>query len=431
VFFLLFISLLFTEPNKVSAQTSSKKLVVHGGPGAWTSPQYLRDNLSWIEANRPYVDGSSVKISAGSGVFRTTLLDYSSVMNQLAPVRDLNSPTLNYNFVLIFNDRPGDLFDDGPWATTAQNWATIARAARDSGLVGIAFDNEEYSGRWSNYPGSADYPEKTLQEYQDQARKRGREIMQAVMAVWPEAIIWTFNGPYYSEMKTLTECRVCTGHGPLNNQLFGPFAVGLMETRGSSATYVDGGSAYWYEQENEFITSYNWRRYGMASTETNCYYIPASFRSTYPSRINISFGLYNDPSSLYGGMTPALLRQVTHYSLKHADSFVWYYVEGDNYLRSGGVSEEWAEALRLGKIDALGGTATPTPTPPTTTPAACRADINGNGRVEIGDLSGILYYWGQSCSQNQASCRADVNSNGRVEIGDIGGALYYWNDTCP
>ncbi len=69
-------------------------------------------------------------------------------------------------------------------------------------------------------------------------------------------------------------------------------------------------------------------------------------------------------------------------------------------------------------------TATPTPSP------VCRADVNKNGRVEIGDISGILFYWGQSCTGLGQVCQADVNTNGKVEIGDIAGVLFYWGGEC-
>ncbi len=84
------------------------------------------------------------------------------------------------------------------------------------------------------------------------------------------------------------------------------------------------------------------------------------------------------------------------------------------------------------KLDA--GLVQPSPTPtatPTPTPSpVCRADVNKNGRVEIGDISGILFYWGQSCTGSGSVCQADVNTNGKVEIGDIAGVLFYWNNTC-
>jgi len=76
---------------------------------------------------------------------------------------------------------------------------------------------------------------------------------------------------------------------------------------------------------------------------------------------------------------------------------------------------------------------TPTQSEPTSTPTpspACRADVNGNGTVEIGDISGILFYWGQSCAANMSACQADVNGNATVEVGDIAGTLFYWGQVC-
>jgi len=68
---------------------------------------------------------------------------------------------------------------------------------------------------------------------------------------------------------------------------------------------------------------------------------------------------------------------------------------------------------------------------PVTPPSPeCVADVNGNGRVEIGDISGVLFYWGGSCSGIQAACVSDININGYVEIGDIAAVLFYWNSTC-
>jgi len=79
-------------------------------------------------------------------------------------------------------------------------------------------------------------------------------------------------------------------------------------------------------------------------------------------------------------------------------------------------------------------TLTPTQSIPTPTPTpspACRADVNGNRTVEIGDISGILFYWGASCAANMSACIADVNGNSTVEIGDIAGTLFYWGQSCP
>jgi len=79
-------------------------------------------------------------------------------------------------------------------------------------------------------------------------------------------------------------------------------------------------------------------------------------------------------------------------------------------------------------LDTATGSSSPTPTP--TPSPQCRADVNGNGTVEIGDISGILFYWGQSCAANMSACIADVNGNGNIEVGDIAGVLFYWGGAC-
>ena len=58
------------------------------------------------------------------------------------------------------------MFDD--WSTIINNWAPFARAIRQAGFEGISFDNEEYAGKWTKYPDTCKYSEKTLREYQDQ-----------------------------------------------------------------------------------------------------------------------------------------------------------------------------------------------------------------------------------------------------------------------
>ena len=44
----------------------------------------------------------------------------------------------------------------------------------------FVFDNEQYFSPWGNYPNGVKYSTRTLQEYYDQARLRGREVMQAM-----------------------------------------------------------------------------------------------------------------------------------------------------------------------------------------------------------------------------------------------------------
>ena len=49
------------------------------------------------------------------------------------------------------------------------NFGLLAQAAREAGLKGIYFDNENYGVHWADHPSGVAYPRKTLAEYQAQA----------------------------------------------------------------------------------------------------------------------------------------------------------------------------------------------------------------------------------------------------------------------
>ena len=58
------------------------------------------------------------------------------------------------------------------------------------------------------------------------------------------------------------------------------------------------------------------------------------------------------------------------------------------------------------------------------TPGSCPADLNDDNRVDITDLSILLYNWGKP-----TNARADYNKDGKVDIIDFSILLYYWG-TC-
>ena len=43
---------------------------------------------------------------------------------------------------------------------------------------------------------------KTLSQYQEQFRLRGKEVMQAIIAQWPQAKVVITHGPYASDSRT-------------------------------------------------------------------------------------------------------------------------------------------------------------------------------------------------------------------------------------
>jgi len=70
-------------------------------------------------------------------------------------------------------------------------------------------------------------------------------------------------------------------------------------------------------------------------------------------------------------------------------------------------------------------TATPTPSPQS------RADVNGDKIVNLADIQGILFYWGQTCTNQEPACVADVNDDKLINIADIAGVIFYWGQIIP
>jgi len=54
------------------------------------------------------------------------------------------------------------------------------------------------------------------------------------------------------------------------------------------------------------------------------------------------------------------------------------------------------------------------------------ADFNGDGAINITDVSILLYYFGKDVGTNLASAPYDLNKDGTVNITDVSILLYYW-----
>lgn len=130
---------------------SSPRVILHQWGPARASPNAFAMNLSTWEEKLDGVDGLYLFLEkSGFAVMSAKPLSAKAVQAELEPLAGLKPKRLRYNFAVVFNDRPADLFDD--WSVTLTNWRVFAAECRRAGLVGIAFDNEEYFGTWADYP---------------------------------------------------------------------------------------------------------------------------------------------------------------------------------------------------------------------------------------------------------------------------------------
>lgn len=305
---------------------------------------YIVENIDYIET-LPF-DGMVVNIAPSWEVMLGQPVSYDEIYGHwLQPLQGIFKK-FTQNFVEVLIDDPGDVFDDAAWQITIDNWRAMAKATKDAGFVGIFFDNEEYKGRWLNYNEDYVNPEHSLQEYQDQTRLRGQQIMDAVVAEFPDVVFLVYHGPYLSEPKTPLD--VIMGQSPPGDEadLSGPLFTGFLEGLGPQSQLIDGGEVYAYRTAEDFARSYEWRKNGLPSEATNSSFITAADRAIWADRVGISYGVYNVPfPTQEQTMTPEIMRGALEQALRHADRYVWYYTYMDNWLLPGDMPKCWTSAV--------------------------------------------------------------------------------------
>jgi hypothetical protein len=331
-------------------QEPAKKLIYAGWFGnTIPTPSYIATNKAFLETQpfnglAVYMRNPSNSINATTAIMKPTSISYDSIMSVLAPINGLNFTQLRDNFAVVMGSGPPDFFDS--WSVTVQNFSNLAKAAKDAGLRGIIFDNEQYFSPWGDYPSGVKYSAKTLAEYQAQAVVRGREAMQAMVAQFPDIRVITLHGPYVSEPDAPSSLLFPQWQS--GNELLGPFFAGFQEGTSQPGQNVDGGELYNLRTASQFQNSYNWRRYDLPSSQVDCKFISSGLRNEWAGNVSIGFGVYDKP---WGGatMSAPILKDTLSNALSRADEFVWFYAEAATYLlpsSQGGASATWVDAVR-------------------------------------------------------------------------------------
>ncbi len=329
-------------------------LILHGHSPVVPDPEFVASNKDYLDT-LPF-DGTTVYVRQRGGtnvsfnVMENTPMSYSQIEAVLRPLSGLRFKSLTKNFAIAFSNRCADFFDD--WSTCIDNMANFAKASKDAGFTGIFFDNESYKTSWPNYPNDVAYAATySLVQYQQQARLRGQQMMEAMVREWPDMVIIHAHGPYVSEPDSPSPpFRKLQSY----NELLGPFFVGMVEGAGSPAQVVDGGELYALRAETEFTTAYNWRKYGIASHETNSSFIPEDLRGAWHERARLAYAVYSQ--SFRGrSMNPSVMRPTLKHALRSSDGWTWFYQTPLTFYRSpetGGASRAWHDAVWGARVDA-------------------------------------------------------------------------------
>jgi hypothetical protein len=233
--------------------------------------------------------------------------------------------------------------------------------ARESGCRGLAFDPEPYTPPHApfSYGAQVARDRHSFDEYAAKARERGREVMKAVAAEYPNVTILSF---FLNSV-----CSRATGHADprpfLASEGYGllpAFLDGWLDAAPPTITLVDGHEgSYCYNSDLQFLDAANLMRGACQEL------VSPENRAKYRAQVQTGFGIYldayvNPPTSPYyvdgkGGPRAERLRANVAAALRASDGYVWIYGEQHRWWPTPNADVKrttWPEALP-GSEDAL------------------------------------------------------------------------------
>lgn len=272
------------------------------------------------------------------------------------PLRNADVGKLTSAYLLV-KANPGDVdwLDDEGWAAIVDHWRIAARIAKRGKLRGLLFDPEPYSEpfrqfQYSRQEAAIDH---SFEAYRAAARKRGREVMTAVIAEFPEAELVSYflmsylvrdhryRGP--SPVGRSDEAWCLAGH---SYGLLPAFLDGWLDVLPPTVTLFDGCEyAYWHKSANDFAQEADdVRRRGVQL-------VSPENRDKYAKQLKVAFPIYMDAMhpDLAGRYTLepespdrlALLRRNLAAAIDYGDGLVWIYGEHGRWWPEPGETALW------------------------------------------------------------------------------------------
>ena len=353
-------------------------LLVHSLVGSWVAPtwgqesgpkrliyyssgtrdtQYVRKN--WREMEQMPFDGIGITVAVdrskptiGKGA-TANLLGWRVMGPRLFrmeefrdAVEDLRVPrwrTFSDNFfpvALSAADSAGGLnwFDDGRWHIVVNNFGVLAGIAAKGGAKGLLFDPEHYNYALFSYPSQRQQRDRPFEDYARAARQRGRQVMAAIAAHLPDAVLFWLYGYTlpFSELRGRTSLQNA-GYG-----LLPAFCDGLLEAMPPKARFIDGYEfAYGFKDRRQFLDGY--RRIRQEALRLSA--VPEVYRE----KVKAGFGLMLDYRGQQHYFSPAEFKQAVGYALEISDGYVWIYSEGPQFFPPSGIESSYIDAIVEGR----------------------------------------------------------------------------------
>lgn len=355
------------------------------------SPSYVAQHVDLIES-RPF-DGVIINSYLGRNLLNTRLdrdspqlLDPAGVITDEAARTDVAPlkgafKRFTHNFIKVNLQQVGPppvLTDEQGWARMNQRATRYARALGDARLKGIFFDDEPYNG--ARAPGSN--RELAYWAYADQlvlaslpperlplaaavalSRRRGRELMQAFAAGYPQITVIAANGP----APGCSAWRAATRRDGNDTFLGGAFAAGMLEGTPAGATFVDGAEDYDLHSAADVAQAYAFRKgtsSGLSITNLapryRCPFMDAALAAGWSARVSVGFSTFDMTRSwpVRGPWTrvtdvAAFQADLTR-ALTATDEYVWHYTHWQDWWgdTTDAALGPWIAAIQAARAEA-------------------------------------------------------------------------------
>jgi hypothetical protein len=325
---------------------AAKKLIEWG----WDEPdtKFLRANIQQMD-QLPF-DGLvfHVNSSKGGGLTwemwggrRFTADEFRQAVEDLTATKFRR---LTDRFLRV-NVTPGkvDWFDEQAWATVRHNIGVAAQVARQGRCKGFMFDVEQYEGKLFDYRHQTRKASKSIGDYQQKVRQRGKEWMQAVNKEFPDITILLTFGYSITQPKGRATNRSEVSYG-----LLADFLDGMLDACSNQTTIVDAWeSSYAYKEPRLFEQAYR--------TITNIALDWTAVPHKYRQRVKAGFGLWMDNDWRRKGwsvsdfsknhFTPGEFERAVRAAMQESDQYVWIYTEQPRWWTREKLPQAYLDAL--------------------------------------------------------------------------------------
>jgi hypothetical protein len=337
--------------SPIGAQTPSGKKLIYYGWGI-RDTQYIRDH--WQAMEQMPFDGTGIMVAVDRQGWQQ---GRQATDNQLswqvmgkrqfqieefrAAIEDLKAAkwrTFTDNFlpVALSSGYAAQLnwFDDERWRIIVQNVAVLAQIANAGGLKGLILDPEHYNFALFRYADQRQQVNRPFVDYVGVARQRGREVMTAVAAHLPRAVLLSL----YAYTLPLSERERGKQLEDTQYSLLPAFYDGFLETMPAGTLLVDGyESAYAFKERQQFLRGYRSIRRDAVDLSA----LPDRYRQ----HVKAGFGLWLDYRQKLEHFTPAEFSQAVSTALDVSDGYVWVYSHGPRFFPATNVDPSYIEAL--------------------------------------------------------------------------------------